>query len=127
MIHFSTSSEHVIISRNEGFYMSARKADRIATKLWYALGFGAHELHKLSQIKVQLTNGQPSYDTYHKTDPLFMDRIEGFTPAELAVINDLIVWYASEEVHGWDKFPAFVYVNLNMGRSLVITERSVTK
>ena len=118
MRYYSTYCAAMSVVRKEDYYMSVQTARRVTKKLGYVLELTPSQMEK---VVVQLTRGQ---------DDMFFERIddrcEGFTPAELGVIRNLMSWYAYE-YNGTGENPAFVACNLNAGRSLVISEGRKTR
>lgn len=105
---FSTMSARMTLLRKEGYYMSKQQAGRVVKKLGSVLELTEVQMQKAVVI---LTCGA--------TDELD-NRLDGFTPAEVQVMENLISWYACESTP--EKAPCFIALNLNRGYSLVIAE-----
>lgn len=118
MRYYSTYCAAMSVVRKEDYYMSVQTARRIVKKLAFVLELTPIQSER---VVVQLTRGQ-DLEFYASID----DRCEGFTPAELSIVRNLLCWY-SFEYTGSGENPAFVVCNLNEGRSLVISENRKTR
>lgn len=91
--------------------MSKVTARRVLKKLGFVLELNEHQAGWVEEI---LTMGSSE----QREDQ------SRLTPAELDVVRNLSSWY-SYEYHGAEDNPVFLAVNLNAGRSLVISERKL--